>query len=158
MRWLVLDRGGWPAISASFENMVERLCVLKKGILTLADLPERAVKHAGGKSVEGARTVHSLLRGRHQFWQKELEHYENRLIGEALRKANGIYQSSAQLFQKRTERPSWKSSRKGFGSEEPRLLHPELRSPVPHAAPSTSFLTGASRRLLRVSDDLNSGR
>ena len=104
----------WPGIIRELENMVERLCVLKKrGMLTLADLPERAVKNAGGKSVEAPEQFIRFSEDGINL-TKELEHYENRLIGEALRKANGITSRAAQLLQVNRTTLVEKLKRKGF--------------------------------------------
>ncbi|TKB87072.1 MAG: sigma-54-dependent Fis family transcriptional regulator, partial [Nitrospira sp.] len=43
----------WPGNIRELENMIERLCVLKKrGMITMGDLPERPVKMTAGKGVE----------------------------------------------------------------------------------------------------------
>lgn len=104
----------WPGNIRELENMVERLCVLKKrGMLTLADLPERAVKNAGGKSVEAPEQFIRFSEDGINL-TKELEHYENLLIGEALRKANGITSRAAQLLQVNRTTLVEKLKRKGF--------------------------------------------
>lgn len=104
----------WPGNIRELENMVERLCVLKKrGMITLADLPERAVKTAGGKSVEAPEQFIRFSEDGINL-TKELEHYENRLIGEALRKANGITSRAAQLLQVNRTTLVEKLKRKGF--------------------------------------------
>ena len=104
----------WPGNIRELENMVERLCVLKKrGMITLADLPERAAKTAGGKSVEAPEQFIRFSEDGINL-TKELEHYENRLIGEALRKANGITSRAAQLLQVNRTTLVEKLKRKGF--------------------------------------------
>lgn len=104
----------WPGNIRELENMVERLCVLKKrGMITLADLPERALKTAGGKPIEAPEQFIRFSEDGINL-TKELEHYENRLIGEALRKANGITSRAAQLLQVNRTTLVEKLKRKGF--------------------------------------------
>lgn len=104
----------WPGNIRELENMVERLCVLKKrGLLTLADLPERTAKSGGGKANESPEQFIRFSEDGINL-TKELEHYENRLIGEALRKANGITSRAAQLLQVNRTTLVEKLKRKGF--------------------------------------------
>lgn len=104
----------WPGNIRELENMIERLCVLKKrGMITMGDLPERPVKINAGK---GAESPDQFIRFSEDGINltKELEHYENRLIGEALRKANGITSRAAQLLQVNRTTLVEKLKRKGF--------------------------------------------
>lgn len=104
----------WPGNIRELENMIERLCVLKKrGMITMGDLPERPVKINSGK---GAESPDQFIRFSEDGINltKELEHYENRLIGEALRKANGITSRAAQLLQVNRTTLVEKLKRKGF--------------------------------------------
>ena len=104
----------WPGNIRELENMIERLCVLKKrGMITMGDLPERPVKMNAGK---GAESPEQFIRFSEDGINltKELEHYENRLIGEALRKANGITSRAAQLLQVNRTTLVEKLKRKGF--------------------------------------------
>ena len=104
----------WLGNIRELENMIERLCVLKKrGMITLADLPERSLKTAGGKAVEASEQFIRFSEDGINL-TKELEHYENRLIGEALRKANGITSRAAQLLQVNRTTLVEKLKRKGF--------------------------------------------
>lgn len=104
----------WPGNIRELENMIERLTVLKrKGWITLADLPERPAKPAAGK---GADMPEHFIRFSEDGINltKELEQYENQLIGEALRKANGITSRAAQLLQVNRTTLVEKLKRKGF--------------------------------------------
>ena len=69
------------------------------------------MKHAGGKSVE-RQTVHSLLEDGINL-TKELEHYENRLIGEAHEKPMALPVERHSCFWNRTTLVE-KLKRKGF--------------------------------------------
>lgn len=104
----------WPGNIRELENMIERLCVLKKrGMITLADLPERSMKMSVGKTAEAPEQFIRFSEDGINL-TKELEHYENRLIGEALRKANGITSRAAQLLQVNRTTLVEKLKRKGF--------------------------------------------
>ncbi|MDH5640212.1 MAG: sigma-54 dependent transcriptional regulator [Nitrospira sp.] len=86
----------WPGNIRELENMVERMVVLKKhGVISTEDLPEKI----------GRRQVPPELK--EQFIRfsedgihltREVEQYENNLIIEALRKANGVTTKAAQLL------------------------------------------------------------
>jgi DNA-binding NtrC family response regulator len=107
----------WPGNIRELENLVERSVVLKKkGWITVADLPDRL-----------ARTPTSQLADQSEHFirfneeginlTKELEQYENRLIGEALRKANGVTSKAAQLLQLNRTTLVEKLKRKGFDAK-----------------------------------------
>lgn len=104
----------WPGNIRELENMIERLSVLKKkGWITLSDLPESPIKMNAGKAVEAPEQFIRFSEDGINL-TKELEHYENRLIGEALRKANGITSRAAQLLQVNRTTLVEKLKRKGF--------------------------------------------
>lgn len=104
----------WPGNIRELENMIERLAVLKKkGWITVSDLPESPIKMT---AVKASETPEHFIRFSEDGINltKELEHYENRLIGEALRKANGITSRAAQLLQVNRTTLVEKLKRKGF--------------------------------------------
>ena len=104
----------WPGNIRELENMIERLVVLKKkGWITMSDLPERTLKVVASKAAEPQEQFIRFSEDGINL-TKELEHYENRLIGEALRKANGITSRAAQLLQLNRTTLVEKLKRKGF--------------------------------------------
>ncbi|MGA6828975.1 sigma-54-dependent transcriptional regulator [Nitrospira sp. NS4] len=103
----------WPGNIRELENMVERLVVLKKqGLLTVADLPEK-IRHKPARPAEmKEHFIRFTEDGIHL--SNEVEQYENQLIVEALRKANGVTARAAQLLHVNRTTLVEKLKRKGF--------------------------------------------
>jgi two-component system, NtrC family, response regulator AtoC len=107
----------WPGNIRELENLIERSVVLKKnGWITIADLPDRLAKTA---TPQAADQSEHFIRFNDEGINltKELEQYENRLIGEALRKANGVTSRAAQLLQLNRTTLVEKLKRKGFDAK-----------------------------------------
>lgn len=103
----------WPGNIRELENMVERLVVLKKsGVIESADLPERLLQRCPG--LDGAKEQFIRFNDQGINLSREIEQYENRLIVEALRQANGITSKAAQLLQLNRTTLVEKLKRKGF--------------------------------------------
>jgi two-component system, NtrC family, response regulator AtoC len=107
----------WPGNIRELENLVERSVVLKKkGWITVADLPDRLAKTVPAQSAD--QSEHFIRFNEDGInLTKELEQYENRLIGEALRKANGVTSRAAQLLQLNRTTLVEKLKRKGFDAK-----------------------------------------
>jgi DNA-binding NtrC family response regulator len=107
----------WPGNIRELENLVERSVVLKKkGWITVADLPDRLARTAASQPAD--QSEHFIRFNEDGInLTKELEQYENRLIGEALRKANGVTSKAAQLLQLNRTTLVEKLKRKGFDAK-----------------------------------------
>jgi DNA-binding NtrC family response regulator len=104
---------GWPGNIRELENMIERLLVLKRvGTVTLEDLPEKVCARPAG--AEEAKEQFVRFSDQGIDLAREVERYENRLIMEALRQANGITSKAAQLLQLNRTTLVEKLKRKGF--------------------------------------------
>jgi DNA-binding NtrC family response regulator len=107
----------WPGNIRELENLVERSVVLKKkGWITVADLPDRMAKTVPAQSADPPEHFIRFSEDGINL-TKELEQYENRLIGEALRKANGVTSKAAQLLQLNRTTLVEKLKRKGFDAK-----------------------------------------
>jgi transcriptional regulator with GAF, ATPase, and Fis domain len=103
----------WPGNIRELENMIERLVVLKKsGAIEAADLPERLLQRTPPS--DGAKEQFIRFNDQGINLTREMEQYENRLIVEALRQANGITSRAAQLLQLNRTTLVEKLKRKGF--------------------------------------------
>ena len=107
----------WPGNIRELENLVERSVVLKKkGWITVADLPDRLARTPTSQPTD--QSEHFIRFNEEGInLTKELEQYENRLIGEALRKANGVTSKAAQLLQLNRTTLVEKLKRKGFDAK-----------------------------------------
>jgi len=86
----------WPGNIRELENMIERLAVLKKqGMLAVEDLPEKICRKS---PVPDLKDQFIRFSEGGINLSRELEEYENHLIIEALRKANGVTTRAAQLL------------------------------------------------------------
>ncbi len=106
----------WPGNIRELENMVERLVVLKKqGQLTVADLPEKLHKKPVSQPELKEQFIRFTEDGIHL--SNEVEQYENQLIGEAMRKANGVTARAAQLLHVNRTTLVEKLKRRGIDSK-----------------------------------------
>ena len=106
----------WPGNIRELENMVERLVVLKKqGQLTVADLPEKLHKKPVSQQELKEQFIRFTEDGIHL--SNEVEQYENQLIGEAMRKANGVTARAAQLLHVNRTTLVEKLKRRGMDSK-----------------------------------------
>jgi DNA-binding NtrC family response regulator len=106
----------WPGNIRELENMIERLVVLKKrGLLTVADLPEKLHKKPATQPELKEQFIRFTEDGIHL--SNEVEQYENQLIVEAMRKANGVTARAAQLLHVNRTTLVEKLKRRGFDSK-----------------------------------------
>ncbi len=106
----------WPGNIRELENMVERLVVLKKrGQLSVEDLPDKLQKKPAAQPELKEQFIRFTEDGIHL--SNEVEQYENQLIGEAMRKANGVTARAAQLLHVNRTTLVEKLKRRGFDTK-----------------------------------------
>ena len=106
----------WPGNIRELENMVERLVVLKKrGQLSVEDLPEKLHKKPAAQPEMKEQFIRFTEDGIHL--SNEVEQYENQLIVEAMRKANGVTARAAQLLHVNRTTLVEKLKRRGFDTK-----------------------------------------
>jgi DNA-binding NtrC family response regulator len=87
----------WPGNIRELENLVERLIVLKKtGTIVPGDLPDKVLRSLPSPVTRIEEPL--SLNGTGIDLVRELERHENRLIVEAMRRANGVTSKAAQLL------------------------------------------------------------
>lgn len=87
----------WPGNIRELENLVERLIVLKKtGTIMPGDLPDKVLRSLPTPVTRLEEPL--ALNGTGIDLVRELERHENRLIVEAMRRANGVTSKAAQLL------------------------------------------------------------
>lgn len=106
----------WPGNIRELENMVERLVVLKKrGQLSVEDLPDKLQKKPAAQPEMKEQFIRFTEDGIHL--SNEVEQYENQLIVEAMRKANGVTARAAQLLHVNRTTLVEKLKRRGFDTK-----------------------------------------
>ncbi|MCA1957706.1 MAG: sigma-54 dependent transcriptional regulator [Nitrospira sp.] len=112
----LLSQYDWPGNIRELENLVERMAVLKKqGELSVSDLPEKIARKP--QSPEPKEQFIRFTEDGINL-MREVEQYENHLIIEALRKANGVTTRAAQLLQLNRTTLVEKLKRKGVDPRE----------------------------------------
>jgi DNA-binding NtrC family response regulator len=110
----------WPGNIRELENLIERLAVLKKtGSIDVTDLPERLFRRPAEADQDRGRFIRFNDQGIHLT--REMERFENHLIVEALRHANGITSKAAQLLHVNRTTLVEKLKRKGITSKAPTI-------------------------------------
>jgi DNA-binding NtrC family response regulator len=103
----------WPGNIRELENLVERLVVLKKtGTIMPSDLPDKVLRSLPPPLTHLEEPL--ALNGTGIDLVKELERHENRLIIEAMRRANGVTSKAAQLLHMNRTTLVEKLKRKGM--------------------------------------------
>lgn len=103
----------WPGNIRELENLVERLIVLKKtGTIVPSDLPDKVLRSLPPPLTRLEEPL--VLNGTGIDLVRELERHENRLIVEAMRRANGVTSKAAQLLHMNRTTLVEKLKRKGM--------------------------------------------
>jgi two-component system, NtrC family, response regulator AtoC len=103
----------WPGNIRELENLVERLIVLKKtGTIVPSDLPDKVLRSLPPPLTRLEEPL--ALNGTGIDLVRELERHENRLIVEAMRRANGVTSKAAQLLHMNRTTLVEKLKRKGM--------------------------------------------
>jgi two-component system response regulator AtoC len=103
----------WPGNIRELENLVERLIVLKKtGMIVPSDLPDKVLRSLPPPLAPLDEPL--TLNGTGIDLVRELERHENRLIVEAMRRANGVTSKAAQLLHMNRTTLVEKLKRKGM--------------------------------------------
>lgn len=112
-----LLRYGWPGNIRELQNLVERVIILKKsGMITVADLPEKILQSRSLPSAVSDAAFEFTAGGVDLV--EAIERYENRLIREALRQANGVTSRAAQLLRLNRTTLVEKLKRKGLDAKQ----------------------------------------
>jgi DNA-binding NtrC family response regulator len=89
-----LEVYSWPGNVRELENLIERLVILtEEDVIECQDLPSRINQQAPDKD-----SNHCEITGDGIDLKKTLDDLENKLIMEALHKANGVRAKAAQLL------------------------------------------------------------
>jgi DNA-binding NtrC family response regulator len=110
-----LVRYHWPGNIRELENLIERLVILKRsGTVAVSDLPEKIAQKQPKRPVILDSAPGTPISEDGIDLMRELEQFENRLIVEALRQANGVTSKAANLLRMNRTTLVEKLKRKGI--------------------------------------------